>query len=155
VLSEEKLYKIRAGLEQTPQKSLRRLVQETDISKSSAAKAMKLLKLLPCRATVVHALQPRDPASRINFCNWFLQSVHDGDDDPHLTFSSDKAWFNLQGNILSENNRHWISIHEVPLHNAIFTRLNGTESVVVYRDIIFSSSYNIGKLILLLIRSDT
>jgi hypothetical protein len=28
-------------------------------------------------------LQPGDPASRINFCNWFSQSVHDGEVDPH------------------------------------------------------------------------
>jgi hypothetical protein len=50
---------------------------------------MKLLKLQPYKAAVVHALQPRDSASRINFCNWFLQSVHDG--DPHLTFFFDEA----------------------------------------------------------------
>jgi hypothetical protein len=31
------------------------------------------VELRPYRATVVHALQPRDPASRINFCDWFLQ----------------------------------------------------------------------------------
>jgi hypothetical protein len=41
VLAEEKLDEIGGRLEQTPQKSLRRLTQETGISKSSAAKATK------------------------------------------------------------------------------------------------------------------
>jgi hypothetical protein len=35
------------------------------------------------------------PANRINFCNWFLQSVHDGEIDPHWTSFSDEAWFHL------------------------------------------------------------
>jgi hypothetical protein len=37
----------------------------------------------------------------------------------------------------------------------ISTYLNGTESVCMYRDTIFSISFNIGKLILLLLWSDT
>jgi hypothetical protein len=41
VLTEEKLDEIRARLEHTPQKSLRRLAQETSISKSSVAKVTK------------------------------------------------------------------------------------------------------------------
>jgi hypothetical protein len=76
----------RRNLEHTSQKSLRRLAQETSISKSSAAEATKLLKLRQYKATVVHVLQPCVPASRINFYNWFLQSVHDGEVGPHLTF---------------------------------------------------------------------
>jgi hypothetical protein len=60
-------------------------LEETGISKSTTAIAMKLLKLLLYKETVVHALQPCYPASRVNFCNWFLQSVHDGEVDPRLT----------------------------------------------------------------------
>jgi hypothetical protein len=84
MLSEEKLDKVRPRLQHTPHKSLRHHAQE--ISKLSAAKETKLLKLQPYKVTVVHALQPCDLASRINFCNWFLQSPHDGEIDPHLTF---------------------------------------------------------------------
>ncbi|XP_069683792.1 probable ATP-dependent RNA helicase DDX52 isoform X1 [Periplaneta americana] len=47
VLTEEKLDEIGARLENTPQKSLKCLAQETGISKSSAAVATKLLKLKP------------------------------------------------------------------------------------------------------------
>jgi hypothetical protein len=52
--------------------------QETAVSKSSA-RTSKLLKLRPYRTTVIHALQPRDPVSRVHFCSWFLQYVVEGD----------------------------------------------------------------------------
>jgi hypothetical protein len=84
VLTEEKLGEVGARLEHTPQKSLGRLAQETGISISSAAKAMKLLTFRPYK-TGFPALQPRGPANRINFCNWFLQSVHDGEVGSHVT----------------------------------------------------------------------
>jgi hypothetical protein len=59
--------------------------QETGISKSSATIATKLFKFWPCRVTVVCALQC-DLAGWVNFCNLFLQLVHDGDVDPHLNY---------------------------------------------------------------------
>jgi hypothetical protein len=112
VLSEGKLDKIRARLEKTLQKSLRHLEQEISISKSSAAKAAKLLKLWSYKVTVVQALQPRDSASRINFCNWFLQTVHEGEVDPHLTSFSEEAWFHFHGHVSSQNNWYWSSVNQ-------------------------------------------
>jgi transposase len=44
VLTEEKLYDIGARLGHTPRKSLKRLAQETGVSKSSARMATQLLK---------------------------------------------------------------------------------------------------------------
>jgi hypothetical protein len=69
----------------------------------------------------MHVSQPHDPASRVYFCSWFLQSVVEGEIDPHLTFFSDEAWFHLQGYINKQNNRYWSSqnphlTHEDPLH---------------------------------------
>jgi hypothetical protein len=84
VLTTEKLDKIGGMLELVLLKSPRCLAQETSTSKSSGTKVPKLLKLQPYKATVVHALQPRELASKINFCSWFLQSAHDGQVDPHL-----------------------------------------------------------------------
>jgi hypothetical protein len=57
----------------------------------------------------MHALQPRDPASTVHFCSWFLQSVVKGEIDPQLAFFSDEAWFHLQGYINTQNNRYWNS----------------------------------------------
>jgi hypothetical protein len=123
VLIEKKLGEIGARLEHTPLKSLSRLSQETGISKSSAAKSIKLLKIRPCKLIVIHALKPRDPASRIDFCNWFLKSVHDGEVGPHFTYFCDEAWFHLHGRVSSQNHLYWSPvnphlIHELPLHHA-------------------------------------
>ncbi|KAJ4438640.1 hypothetical protein ANN_14587 [Periplaneta americana] len=60
VLTEEKLDEVGERLEHTPQKSLPRLAQETEISMISAWRATKLLKLKPYQLTVVHELLPRD-----------------------------------------------------------------------------------------------
>jgi hypothetical protein len=97
VLTEEKLDDIGARLENSPRKSLKRL----------ARNATKLLKLKPYKSRQVHELQPRDPASRVNFCNWMLQSIHDGEIDPNLILFSDEAWFHLNGEVNTQNSRYW------------------------------------------------
>jgi hypothetical protein len=38
-------------------------------------------------------LRPRNPASGVQFCSWFLQSAVKGEIDPQLTFFSDEASF--------------------------------------------------------------
>jgi hypothetical protein len=73
------------------------IAQETGVSKCSARMATQLLKLRPYKTTVIHALQLRDSASRVRFCNWFLQSVIEDEINAQLTFFSDEAWFHLQG----------------------------------------------------------
>jgi hypothetical protein len=108
VITEEKMDDIRPILEHTP-RSLKRLAQETGVSTSSARKATQMLKLRPHNRMTIHALQPRDPASRVYFCSWFLRSVIEGEIDLQLTFFSDEAWFHLQGYINTQNNRYWNS----------------------------------------------
>jgi hypothetical protein len=58
VLTEEKFDESGARLETSPRKSLRRLVQETRVSKTSARRATKLLQLRPYKTRTVHALKP-------------------------------------------------------------------------------------------------
>jgi hypothetical protein len=79
VLTEETLDDIGARLKTSPKKSLKRLVLETGVSLTSARRATKLLTLQPYKTTVVQALKEHDPVVRINFCNWFLRPVHDGE----------------------------------------------------------------------------
>jgi hypothetical protein len=81
VLTEEKLDDTGARLEHTPRKSLKRLAQETGVSKSSARMATVLLKLRPYKITVIHVLQLHNSASRVSFCSWFcllskVRSIH-------------------------------------------------------------------------------
>jgi hypothetical protein len=66
-LTEEKLDVTGAILERTPRKSLKRVVEETGVSKSSARRATQLPKLRPYKTTVIHALEPRNTASRVAF----------------------------------------------------------------------------------------
>jgi hypothetical protein len=121
VLTEEKLHDIGARLEHTPRKSLKRLAQETGVSMSSARRATQWLKLRHYKTAVIHILQPHNPASRVHFSSWFLQSVVTGGINLQLTFFSDAAWFHLHGYINMLNNCYWSSqnLHitqEVLLH---------------------------------------
>ena len=95
MLTEQKLEEIGERLENWPQKSLRRLAQETDISKASAWKATKLLKLKSYKVTVVQELLPRDNQSRLSFFNWILRNVNAGTIDPRLIIFSDEARFHV------------------------------------------------------------
>jgi hypothetical protein len=99
VLTKEKSNAIRARLEHTPRKSLKRLAQETGVSKPSTRTATQLLNLRPYKTRVIHTLQPRDPACRVHFCSWFLQSVFEAETVLQLELFSDEAWFHLQGYI--------------------------------------------------------
>jgi hypothetical protein len=71
MLAEEKLDDIGARLEPTFRKSLKRLGQETGVSKSSARRATQLLKLRSYKTTAILALQPGHPASRVHFAVGF------------------------------------------------------------------------------------
>jgi hypothetical protein len=44
----------------------------------------KSLKLKPFKTATVHELQLHDLANRVNFCNWFLQSVNNAEIAPTL-----------------------------------------------------------------------
>jgi hypothetical protein len=63
------------GARHTHRKSLKCLAQETGVSKFSAKMATQLLKLRSYNTTVIHAFKLCNPASRVHFCSWFLQSV--------------------------------------------------------------------------------
>jgi hypothetical protein len=70
----------------SPRKSPKWEAQETIVSRTSAQKATKLLKLQTC-------FQGTPSSCENKYFNWFLQSVHDGEVYPHLVFFHDEAWF--------------------------------------------------------------
>jgi hypothetical protein len=107
VLTEEKSEDdIGTRLEHTPSKSLKCLVQETGVSKSSARRATQLLKLRPYKTRLMPILQPHDPPRRVHFCNWSVQSVDEGVINLQLAFFSDEKWFHFQEYINTQNNHH-------------------------------------------------
>jgi hypothetical protein len=79
----------------------------TSVTKRSGRRATKLLQLRPCKASLVDAWKEHDPVARIHFCNWFLQSVYDGEVDPQLVFFSSEALVSLRGKVNSQNGRYW------------------------------------------------
>lgn len=151
VLTEDKLDDIGERLERSPKKSLRRLAQETEISKYSAWKATKLLKLKPYKVTVVQQLLPHDNAARLNFCNWILDNVNDQTIDPRLIFFTDEAWFHLHGYVSSQNNRYYATekpnfVHETPLHDqkiGVWCAISGYRIIgpIFYDDTINAERY--------------
>jgi hypothetical protein len=66
VFTEQKFDDIGAIFEHTLTKSPKRRTQETGVPKSSTITVTQLLKLWPYKTTVIHALQPRDPVSRVH-----------------------------------------------------------------------------------------
>jgi hypothetical protein len=71
------------------------------VLKSSARRAAQLLKLRRYKTRAIYALQRRDPASRVHFWSWFLQSVIEGEIDlNHCDFS---FWGSLKGNVYNSN----------------------------------------------------
>jgi hypothetical protein len=76
--------------------------------------------LNPIKTTVIHALQPCNPASRFYFCSLYLQSVVKGEINPQLTFFSEDT-FRLLWYINTQNNCYWSPLnphltHEVLSH---------------------------------------
>jgi hypothetical protein len=66
-------------------------------------------------------LKEHHPVAKMNFCNWFLQSVHDGEVDPVSIFSN-VARFSLRGEVNFQNSGYWNAenpglIRELPLHD--------------------------------------
>jgi hypothetical protein len=90
VLTEETLDEIGARLEHSPRKSLARLAQQAQVSKTTAWRATKNLHLQPYKVTQVQGIEEYDYGRRTHFFYWFLQAVHDGVLDPKLKFFTDK-----------------------------------------------------------------
>jgi hypothetical protein len=104
----KKLHDTEARLEHILRKSLKCPVQHTGVPKSSARTKTKLLGPMK-QQKYTHALWPRNPASKVLLCSWFLQSVVEGEIDLQLAFFSDEAWFHLHGYINTQNDHYWSS----------------------------------------------
>ena len=124
VLTKETLDEIGASLERTPTKSIPKLAQQVGISKSSAHRATRLLKLKPYKCTSVHFLKQGDAIARMHYCEWFHLSVNDGLIDPQLLFFSDEVGFHLNGRVNTHNCRYRASenphcIQEIPHYDKV------------------------------------
>jgi hypothetical protein len=102
-LSAGKLHNIMLRVQKTHRKSLEALTQETGVSKSSVRNKTPPLKLRPYKIAIIHAMQARDPVSRVQFCSRILLYIAEGEITLQLTFFSDEAWLHLQRFINTHN----------------------------------------------------
>jgi hypothetical protein len=90
VLTEETVDNIRAQLEHTPHKLMRWLAQKTWLSRvcKNNSKVIEILVSQDHNSTCCLATWS---VARLDFCNYYLQSIHNGKIDPELTFFTEKA----------------------------------------------------------------
>jgi hypothetical protein len=86
VLTEETLDEIGAALERSPSKSLARLAQQAQVSKTTDWRETKNVHLWQYKITQVQVIEECDYGRRTHFCNWILQAAHDGVLDQNLHF---------------------------------------------------------------------
>lgn len=84
------------------------------MSYSTTRKALvKNLHMYPYRVTVTQQLFNIDYERRVQYCQWFNETLNN-DDVLNVTFMSDEAWFHLSGYVHSQNYRTWAT--ENPHH---------------------------------------
>ena len=77
ILTEAKLDEISDAMLRSPTTSIGKLAQETNVSVSSANRAIsEELKLFPPINLPVHELKPVDHENRVQYCQWFQSSIN-------------------------------------------------------------------------------
>lgn len=123
IVNEQKVNGSFQLISREPSLSLRRLSQQSGLSRSSMHRVLrKRLNLYPYKVSVRHELLPRDYVPRVAFCVWFKSLISiNGDNILDNVIFSDEAWFHLKGHNNSQNNRIWADrnpniIIEAPLY---------------------------------------
>jgi hypothetical protein len=124
VLPQQILDDISDRLLQSPKKSLRKLTQQTGLSYGSTHKAVKIeLKLFPYKVSTVQQLENADYQRRLNYCEWFTNSIaQNREDNLDVTSYTGEAWLHLSGHVNTKNTRLWFTenphaIFQEPLHS--------------------------------------
>jgi len=153
-LSEHVIEDIQQRINQSPNKSLRRLSNETGLSYGSCQNALRnRLRLYPYRVTCLHELLPHDYAKRIAYCTWFQENMNDSKLD--MTFFTDEVWINLSGYINSQTSRIWSSNNphnfvQSPLHPlklSVWIAISKSKIIgpIIFQETINSVQYNNNK----------
>jgi predicted transcriptional regulator len=105
-----------------PNKSVRKLSQQSGLKRTSCHRALRSLHLKLYRVSCVQELRPADKEKRVKYCEWFLKKIVEGELDQTLYFMSDESWFHLSGHVNSQDTRYWSAenphnLHQVPLHD--------------------------------------
>lgn len=102
--------------------SIPRISQQVGLSVGTCHKILrKDLQLYPYRVTTVQELLPADLPRRMQYCEWFQNTLTVDGEILSKTFFTDEAWFHRTGYVNSQNFRTWSTENphvfiETPLH---------------------------------------
>ena len=100
----------RKHLEQSPQKSTRRLSQEVGISRTTVQRIIHNdFKLFPYKVKILQKQTDANKEERSEFCQTISERIENNPGDLGLILFSDKAHFHLSGNVSRQNMRFWAS----------------------------------------------
>jgi transposase len=92
-----------ATISRSPKKSIRKLSQETGISRASISRILHQNNFLPYKVHLTQELHGDDMDRRMQFCEWFKQQ----EDPSTWIIFSDEAIFHLSGHVNRHNARYW------------------------------------------------
>lgn len=124
--SDENIVELKKIIEETPQKSIRKIhkASQMECSVSSVYRMLKFdLHLKPYKISIMQHLKPSDVTARLQFAEWMLKQETDV---LKKMWFSDEAHFYLNAAINKQNCRFWGSekpalFHERPLHGEYVT----------------------------------
>lgn len=110
--SDDKGEQLETSLIDSPQKSVRRLSRELEISRQSVHNLLRKRNLKPYIPRLFHALHDGDADRRLEFSEMFLDLMRDDTTLLDKIWWSDEACFKLNGHINRHNCTYWS--HENP-----------------------------------------
>lgn len=119
--------RVRAALQRSPNKSMRRLSQEIGCSRATAQRIARVdAELFPYKVSVHQTLTEGQKTARKRFCAWFVRKCELNHAFVNQIWFSDEAHFHLDGKVNSQNYRFWSHekpdvLEEAPLHSAKIT----------------------------------
>lgn len=119
VRTPENIARVRASIERSPKRSVRKRAQALRLCKTSLLRILhKDLNLHPYKIQIVQALKPTDYPARLHFSEIMLTRGI----DIHNLWFSDEAHFHLSGYTNKQNCRYWApenpqELHQRPLHS--------------------------------------
>lgn len=146
--SEENVSALQHMLQQSPEKSVRRVSSETGISKTSVHNIIrKDLELFPYKIQIMQSLSITDQVDRLAFCNWATDVVGNYADAFQDVWFTDESHFLLSGHVCKQNMRFWSTEQphyfvEKPLHSEKVTVWCAISSRGIIGPYVFSDTVN-------------
>lgn len=119
-VSDENTERIRETFACSPRKSLRRASRELQMPHQTIWKVVRRRLLMKAyKIHMLQALQPNDKIARMNFCNFFQESIDNNESFSSRLIFSDEATFHISGKVNRHNVRIWGTQHPHEIHEQV------------------------------------